>query len=351
MVVGGHIGGIFKDIGIPFYSNIKPTQLFPAYSFHMPLFLFLSGYLFKITHINNMKSLIIKRTKSLVIPYYYWNLFYGILVSIFLYFGIFNNAQTINLYNFFIEPIFGGYQYNFNGPSWFLISLFFVQVFYTFFRKILKRDDKNTNLIILVVLFFISFLVIKWSNLIEMKNNNIPLFISRTLFGITFFHFGFYFKNYIKFNFSIKSLLIIILIKIISNLVVGVNYTLSMRMIFRGYDIIPMFYSVLGILYIFNISKFIFDIIENLKLYKVKNIIDVIGNNTFSIMMHHMFINFLLNGILKFITKNYDLSEMFLDTFNLFFKPILCVYFSIYFGNIASKFIEIFRRKNTSFDS
>ena len=34
MVVCGHIGGIYKIIGIPVF-NSKPSEIFPIYSYHM----------------------------------------------------------------------------------------------------------------------------------------------------------------------------------------------------------------------------------------------------------------------------------------------------------------------------
>ena len=134
MVVCGHIGGIYKIIGIPVF-NSKPSEIFPIYSYHMPLFIFISGYFYKQGYIYDIKGLIKKRLKTLVIPYYKWNLFYGLLVTVLINVGLFNNGNKINLYNYFLEPIFQGYQYNLNGPSWFLISLFFIQIGYTLIRK------------------------------------------------------------------------------------------------------------------------------------------------------------------------------------------------------------------------
>ena len=56
MVVCGHIGGIYKIIGIPVF-NSKPSEIFPIYSYHMPLFIFISGYLDKIlTIVSEVKA-------------------------------------------------------------------------------------------------------------------------------------------------------------------------------------------------------------------------------------------------------------------------------------------------------
>ena len=101
---------------------------------------------------------------------------------------MFNNGNKINLYNYFLEPIFQGYQYNLNGPSWFLISLFFIQIGYTLIRKRLNNNILDVKLSLL--LFIITIIVNIWSNNIVMENHPIPLFLSRTLFGVLFFHIG-----------------------------------------------------------------------------------------------------------------------------------------------------------------
>jgi fucose 4-O-acetylase-like acetyltransferase len=47
-----------------------PSQLKTyIYTFHMPLFFFLSGYLFTLKKFPNLKVFLSKRTKSLVLPY------------------------------------------------------------------------------------------------------------------------------------------------------------------------------------------------------------------------------------------------------------------------------------------
>ena len=183
MVVCGHIGGIYKIIGIPVF-NSKPSEIFPIYSYHMPLFIFISGYFYKQGYIYDIKGLIKKRLKTLVIPYYKWNLFYGLLVTVLINVGLFNNGNKINLYNYFLEPIFQGYQYNLNGPSWFLISLFFIQIGYTLIRKRLNNNILDVKLSLL--LFIITIIVNIWSNNVNGESSN--LFLSRTLFECIVFH-------------------------------------------------------------------------------------------------------------------------------------------------------------------
>lgn len=81
--------------------------------------------------------------------------------------GLFKNGNKISLYNYFLEPIFKGYQYNLNGPSWFLISLFFIQIAYTLIRKLFSRNN-NLDINLSLLLFFSTiFINILSNNLLE----------------------------------------------------------------------------------------------------------------------------------------------------------------------------------------
>ena len=162
---------------------------------------------------------------------------------------MFNNGNKINLYNYFLEPIFQGYQYNLNGPSWFLISLFFIQIGYTLIRKRLNNNILDVKLSLL--LFIITIIVNIWSNNIVMENHPIPLFLSRTLFGVLFFHIGYCFNIYFKSknNLCVPDLLFIVFLKYFLTIIIGKNYTLSMRtMLLRGMSIVPILSAILGII-------------------------------------------------------------------------------------------------------
>lgn len=307
LVVSGHIGGIYQYIGIPIYST-KPEELFPAYSFHIPLFIFLSGYFFNPSYIYNLKELVSKRIITLVLPYYKWNLFYGVLVTILINTKVFSNANTITLYNLIVEPIFGAYQYNLNGPAWFMLSLFFIQIFYTLIKRILENNSEKIDLYILIVLIVVSIVSIVISNNIELKQHVLVLFIFRTSFGILFFHLGYCFTTYIrdKIKFSWKSLIII---------------------------------SMLGIMYILNISELIDSVLSKKGLRLMRKVFNFIGTNTCSIMIHHMTINLAITLTLKSL----GISEGILGSntlFELMIRPTLCFILAVYFDKYVSKILE-----------
>ena len=75
IVVLGHTGNSFK----------LASDFFPYYSFHMALFIFISGYFYNPKNEENIfgkNGYIVKKIKKMIIPYFLWNLIYGIIVTI-----------------------------------------------------------------------------------------------------------------------------------------------------------------------------------------------------------------------------------------------------------------------------
>ena len=68
LVVCGHLDLRVLTIG----------DLFPYYSFHVMIFLFVSGYFYKEKNETNLLQYIIRKAKHLLLPYFLWNTGYYI---------------------------------------------------------------------------------------------------------------------------------------------------------------------------------------------------------------------------------------------------------------------------------
>lgn len=118
LVVLGHTHGL-------------PEPLFRLiYSFHMPLFFILSGYLFNCekAHVDPVGTLF-NKFKRLIVPAWFWITICGLPYTLLLLFGNYPSGE-------YWSRFFGAYtgvsnvSFNFNSsPIWFLFALFGVEVF------------------------------------------------------------------------------------------------------------------------------------------------------------------------------------------------------------------------------
>ena len=69
LVVSGHLE--FSLLGI-----------FPPYSFQLALFFFISGCLFKEKYLYEVSTFMERRIKSLLVPYFWYNLFYLVVTCL-----------------------------------------------------------------------------------------------------------------------------------------------------------------------------------------------------------------------------------------------------------------------------
>lgn len=134
-VVAGHADfGVFDVAGF-----------FPYYSFHVGVFAFVSGYFYKEKNEQNVRKYLMKKIKHLLVPYYVWNLIYGVFTTLLRTSG-FSIGSEITFKSLLLDPFLGGHQYGLNFAAWFVPVLFLVEVINIFMRKILDflRLKKET---------------------------------------------------------------------------------------------------------------------------------------------------------------------------------------------------------------
>ena len=311
MMILSFLGIIFVVLGHFTGSSTFISKLFPYYSFHMALFIFVSGYFYRD---DNAKSLLkkdgyfINRVKKFVIPYYVWNIIYGLFVTILIYNGIKTYGSTISIKTLLVDPWFYGNQFYFNTPAWFCLSLFLVNVVYAFIRKIIgKRWNDYISLIVLLIL---SCITIKLS-FYELKY---LVILNRTIFFMFFYQVGYMYKKIFESKLNNINSFILILVNIIIQVVIlsidrNIIYE-AIYMVFNcKYLIIPILASINGIWFWLNVSTLLVKYIGNNK------VINYISENTFDIMMHHLFWIFIFNIILKYFgiinISNYILYSLY----------------------------------------
>lgn len=127
--------------------------LFPYYSYHVMIFVFIAGYFRKPENEEHIAGFICKKAKRLLLPYLIWNVVYG-LVSAALRANDYDYAGEFNLYNIFAAPFVGGHQFGLNSPAWFVPALFLLEVSDICARKVIDflykricgfRSDSNNK--------------------------------------------------------------------------------------------------------------------------------------------------------------------------------------------------------------
>lgn len=344
LVVSCHIGkSVFSLINLPIITG---GELFPEYSYHMPLFVFTSGYFYKRIYESNIPKLVKKRFKTIK-KYTNCNFFYFLLCFVLINLGLYKKHIRFTLKSLFVEPFLGGFQFYFNGPAWFVPFLFLLQISYVSIRKMVGlkfasfNDKFETTIkqecILLAALIITGFAAVGASELCPVANGEVtPLqsFI-RILFGLQFFQLGFIYRQFIEKNIklSLKSFLFVIIFKLAIFELFG-YYTFSLRIIeFNGHIVLPIISSVLGIAYCLHLAKFLMKI-TNEASSKLGEVICTIGDNTWSIMMHHLLVKWSLGKI-------FDMGfmpEALVSLSNYVVTPVLCVLLPLIFARLYQRF-------------
>jgi len=182
LVICGHV---FREFT---FFHFSPYNF--IFSFHMPLFFFISGMLY-----HKKEKYVLKKAFSLGVPYISFALLsflYWILIES--KFRSYAGSTTLQFTNiFFPMNIRGGYE--FNAVLWFLPALFFCSIMFYVIEK-MAQEYKIVFIILLVI-------VIAYDSLFY--DNWIPFYIPQALCALPFFITGNQVCTYLgKFNIFIK---------------------------------------------------------------------------------------------------------------------------------------------------
>ena len=268
---------ILKGIGILFvtFAHLYPNIALEKhiYSFHMFLFFFISGFLFK--NPNNEKTYYTKQFKILLIPFLFWNIISTIIEI------ILNGNYTDCIERLFL--ING--KICWNAPIWFLLILFIIKTMYVFLKKHTKIHD-------LQILFF-SLLAFFLSN-----NNNLTMKIGIVPIGIIFYIIGIKFKERqtTKNNFESKKniLLILLTLCIINFTFTYSNIRISVINSVYGNCVYCLIAGISGILIYLIISKII-----SKKKNIIVQILTKLGHDSMIIMCAQYYVFRIINYIFK----------------------------------------------------
>ncbi len=295
MVVLGHTAGGTLDL----FNN-----WFPIASFHMPAFVFVSGYFYKNENADRIfvktDNYLIKKIKHLLLPYFIWNLFYGIFVNIVKSYGVIGFGANISFSSLLFEPWISGHQFGFNCAAWFVPQLFIIQILYVFLQRFLGINKKKVRLILFTLIVLIAgaiciFYSIKIRGGIELQG--FQWLYLRTGFLLPFYHFGYLYRNFgeskvknrigtmLLFCFSLQ--FVILCVKGWD----AINFSAVSCVFNTNIPLLPYIAAFNGILFWMLAANILTPAFQN------SRVIAFISKNTWSIMMHHITAFFIVNII------------------------------------------------------
>ena len=302
----GHAFRIYKTDGW-YYHKTVPSIFYDMfeniiYSFHMPLFVFLAGFLFYAHRdkIKNWKDYIIKRIKRLIVPFYVMGLLYVLPLICFI--DPMNKQITFYYQQFLLL--------NQTWHLWFLPMLFLVTIFFVLHYS---KFNKLNKLVLLLALISINFIKIK----------GIPYCIAMVPKFAIYFYLGCLcveYKNHIenfcnKFSITMLSIFLIIMEIILYNYPKCIIYQLLCATI-----AIALFYIIATYT-----SK---------KMNKANIIIAFLSQNLFLLYILH-------EQIMVLILKSFDWGNKYIPTITgsiIFFITLtICVGIIL----IKNKFIKV----------
>jgi fucose 4-O-acetylase-like acetyltransferase len=291
------IGIILVVIG---HSN-SPLSSY-IYLFHMSLFFFISGFLYKDKYSENIKLQLINKLKTLYLPFVKYQIFFLFLHNLFLNLNIYSyELGAIKYYSFdYIKRIinillFGGSE-QLLGGFWFITTLFEVTILYTiisYFSLKLSKNYAQTIRHSLIVLLFVT------GNILIQNGIKLPRFLDTTLIVLLIFHLGYVYRKWegkiiINKYFCFFSLIAIIVLNNYGSINVGLNKFTN-----------PFYFivcSLLGIYIVIYASKFI----------SRKNnfrILNYIGQISLTILALH-FLSFKIVNLLIITIYDYSFSKI-----------------------------------------
>lgn len=299
MIVAGHAG----------YDILMVGGLFPYYSFHVPLFMFISGYFYRREEEERPLFYLKKKAKRLLLPYFIWNVIYGIVAWALRSFGGFALGDAISLKSLFLDPFLNGYQFLYNFAAWFVPVLFLTEMMNLCMRLVLKRLRLDSEWLILMGTLLLGMAVVQLST----GGHVWGLYRTpgRILFLYPCFQMGQFYKRKLEARDTLGNLPYFAIVTgvqvVLSVCCNGLAYSSVWCTGFANGPVIPYVTAVSGIAFWMRVARVLApllgerqgggDAVQN----PAGGFFLYLGRNTYAVMMHHimafMLVKMVLAGI------------------------------------------------------
>ena len=332
-------------------------DLFINYSWHVPLFFFISGYFFKTAIITGGGGQPVKQLlewcKKIICRYlgrfYAYHFFYGgVIYLIYIWFDkLYGKLPTLKL--LILAPV-DSTPFNFNAPNWFLYQLAISLCCFAILMAVLyKIKLKTVYTSVLFLLFAIIAILLSPSDFSYV--HGVKQIFIKILISLFYIYTGYLYKisleNKIKYN--TKTLGIVILIQILSIIIFNNTIDVDLKWARLHHNMSALLCPFTGIYLVLFISKLLAPLV------KEGSFIDKIGRNTLHIMANHVFVMFLISICILYIDGK-STADWPAGVLNAYYKMhkykflyafgslVICTYIGEFLNftgkNIKNKFIN-----------
>jgi len=268
-----------------------PFIFFPAFYFHISLFFFISGYFFRPRiAISDKVKFFYRKTVNQLLPYFVFNLFFGILTlwlsSMKIYLGL-----TLTFETMFISPFGRGDQFALYLPAWFLLNLYFISIV----SCLIYQKNNKANIGIVTIFSILMIFLLNRGNSSNMSMWEI--FLIRSVFGFCFVGFGYLFhlvESRIQ-KFIINPVTILVLYLIIDVLAKNfgiISYSILFGNVGNSLVIVPIITSLCIIFIVYSFAFYATKVLQQ------NSFIYEIGQYSYSIMIFHLSFFLMFNLLL-----------------------------------------------------
>ena len=296
LIILGHL-----DFGILEFGG-----LFPYYSYHVLIFVFISGYFYRENDEKDIPGFIKRKAKRLLLPYLVCNIITGILVNLLHGAGILYGG-SFNLYNLLIAPFEGGHQFMLNAPGWFIPALFVLELCNVIGRRILSLIKLDNEYVV-----FALYLAMGTATVFLARRGSVYdwyKFPGRLLFMAPVLQLGRLYRTKLEKKDTLNNTLYFLVILILNLILVLTQGGLAFSAVwvsgFANSPVIPYITTVTGIALWLRISKIIASI-------PGKHVIaNYIGSHTLQICLYHLFGWLALGGLYLAMNRLFGIFEDF----------------------------------------
>ena len=265
------------------------TSIFPYDSFFMPFFVFISGYFYKN---RGVFQNLLHKMKTILLPFIIWNLIGSVIAFVLHHLDIVHWYWELNVTT--VARVFyaTGSLTTLTRPGWFALNLFYITIIYCFFKNCLIWLNPKSADFILLLLFCGAGMGSLWMCINHYPSNEILVAAYRVVFYLQFYHMGHMFARYWEKaithfrGFIVCGICIAVNVALICVSDKSICFYESYYMKKFNSWYLPVVTSITGGLFWYEIMSYAAPLLSE---GGRRNVFNIIGENTFTIMMTHLF--------------------------------------------------------------